>query len=167
MLRRAALLPTLITSLSVLAVGSAFVASQFYRCDRDYGWPYIWFTRHHGWHQFEFAISAITGVIMIASTYFSTYAASQLFFSPSRVRSQIRLSSFFVWITVIATLLSFGTFGDAPPEWLEPYTEYQLTAYQMLIVIPLLFGLGCVVCLAWSLIERAILRTLTRDAASG
>ncbi len=159
--RRASILPSWIASLSVLAVGLAFVACQFHPYDRDYGWPCTWLTRH-GWHPIEFAITAMTGVIMIASTY----AASRLFASASRTRSRIRLSSFFVWMTVIAILLSFCNFSDAPPKWLEQFTEYQFTAFQMLIVIPLLFGLGCVVCLAWSLMERAFQRVLSRDAAS-
>jgi len=166
MLRRAALLPSLITFLSVLAVGLAFVVCQFHPYDGAYGWPCTWLTRHHGWHLFEFATSAMTGVIMIASTYALTYTASQSFFSRSRTRSHIRLSSFFVWMTVIAILLSFCDFSDAPPEWLERFTEYQFTEYQLLVVIPLLFGLGCVVCLTWSLLERAFLRILSRDAAS-
>ena len=159
--RRASILPSLITSLSVLAVGLAFIACQFHLYDREYGWPCTWLTRH-GWRPFELAITAMTGVIIIASTY----TTSRLLVSPTRTRSRIRLSSFFVWMTVIAILLSFCNFSDAPPKWLEPCAEHQFTAFQMLIVIPLLFGLGCVVCLAWSLMERAIQCILSRVAAS-
>ena len=158
---RATIFPRLVTSLSVLAVGAAFVACQFHPYDRDYGWPYTWL-RGHGWHPLEFAITATTGFILIASTY----AASRLFVSAPRERSRIRLSTFFVWTMAAAILLSICNFSDTPPEWLEPYTEHEFTGLQMLVVVPLLFGFGCVVCLAWSLTERAIDRILSRNAAS-
>lgn len=165
MIRRSVQLPSMITLLSVLAVGLALVACQFqpHSYSRSFGWPCAWLAVWQGkgrffteWHQVGLVINVIWGVIIIASTYL----ASESMLSRSKTRSHIRLGSFFVWMTFLAVLFSFWN-PDAPPEWLE-----RLVLYPLAFVIPLLFGVGCVACVAWSLIERAVLRFVSWDDAS-